>query len=243
MAASDVDPLPPREAWEEPPAGGWSSHLGGLALEALALVGSIAAALGAWRLAVLARRLGAEPAPALAILILLWLLACALAVSLGVFLWRRVGGLAFMAAMLTDHGRVARFGGRPPVWLDHPPASGLRVAHLSDLHVTESEKVRVAERPVPGGNRSLARLLCAGELAEAELIVVTGDVTDRGTSASWRRFLDLVGEAHLNDRVVLVPGNHDIAYIDPWHGMFDRRGSWRRNDRFGLVQLANLLKD
>jgi hypothetical protein len=246
MSAPEVDPLPPREAWEEPPAAGWSSHLGGLALEALALIGGIAAALGAWQLLVLARRLGADPAtvgaPARAFLILLWLLACGLAISLGLFLWRRLGGLAFMAAMLTDHGRVARFGGRPPVWLDHPPEGGLRVAHLSDLHVTESDKVRMVERPVPGGNRSLARLLATSELSQADLIVVTGDVTDRGTAASWKRFLDLVGQAHLNDRIVLVPGNHDIAFIDPWHGVFDRRGSWRRNDRFGLVQLANLVK-
>ncbi len=245
-SAPEIDPLPPREAWEEPPAGGWSSHLGGLALEVLAFLGGVAAALGAWRLAVIARRLGADPssagAPARALLILSWLAACALAVSLGVFLWRRLGGLAFMGAMLTDHGRVARFGGRPPVWLDHPPAGALRVAHLSDLHVTEGDRVRMAERPVPGGNRSLARLLATRELDDADLIIVTGDVTDRGTSASWRRFLDLLGQAHVNDRVVLVPGNHDIAFVDPWRGVFDRHSAWRRNDRFGLVQLANLVK-
>ena len=73
--------------------------------------------------------------------------------------------------------------------------------------------------------------------------MVTGDVTDRGTSASWRGSSTWWRQARLNDRVVLVPGNHDLAFIDPWHGVFAiRRGSWRRNDRFGLVQLANLLK-
>jgi hypothetical protein len=51
-----------------------------------------------------------------------------------------------------------------------------------------------------------------------------------------------VAQAHLNDRVVLVPGNHDLAFIDPWHGIFAGGGHWRRNDRFGIVQLANLVK-
>jgi 3',5'-cyclic AMP phosphodiesterase CpdA len=243
MPTPEIDPLPPREPWEEPPSAGWRSQLGELGLEALALAGAVAAALGAWRLFGLARRLGAEPAPARALLFLLWALACALAVALVVFVWRRIGGLAFIAAMLTDHGRVARFGGRPPIWLDQPPEGGLRLAHLSDLHITESDKVRMVERPIPGGNRPLARLLLgAGELPESDLVIVTGDVTDRGTAAAWRRFLDLVSQAHLNDRVVLVPGNHDLAFIDPWHGVFASGGHWRRNDRFGIVQLANLVK-
>jgi hypothetical protein len=42
--------------------------------------------------------------------------------------------------------------------------------------------------------------------------------------------------------VVLVPGNHDLALVDPWAGFRDPGGTWRRNDRFGIVQLANLLK-
>jgi 3',5'-cyclic AMP phosphodiesterase CpdA len=245
-AQVEIEPLPAREPWEEPPAAGWASHLGELALETLALAGAVAAALGAWRLTGLARRLAADPAataPPRALLILLWVLACALAVSLVVFVWRRIGGLAFIAAMLTDHGRVARFGGRPPIWLDQPPAGGLRLAHLSDLHVTESDRVRMVERPIPGGNRPLARLLLgARELVQSDLVIVTGDVTDRGSAASWRRFLDLVGQAHLNDKVVLVPGNHDLAFIDPWHGIFAGGALWRRNDRFGIVQLANLVK-
>ena len=46
------------------------------------------------------------------------LIGCALMV----FVWRRLGGLALALAMLTDYGRAARLGGRPPVWLDAPPA-------------------------------------------------------------------------------------------------------------------------
>jgi hypothetical protein len=156
--------------------------------------------------------------------------------------WRRLGGLALLAAMVTDHGRVARLGGRPPIWLDEPPEPRLRVAHLSDLHVTEADNVRVVERDAPGGSRMLGRLFERPELREADLIIVTGDITDRGTAQSWRRFTELVAESRLADRLVLVPGNHDLALVDSWDGLGERRGGWRRHDRFGIVQLANLLK-
>jgi hypothetical protein len=39
-----------------------------------------------------------------------------------------------------------------------------------------------------------------------------------------------------------VPGNHDLAVVDPWGGLRSTGNRWRRNDRFGVVQLANLLK-
>jgi hypothetical protein len=243
--APETDPPPSRQPWEEPPPDGWVSHLGGLGLEALALAGGIAAAACAWQLFGLARRLGARPAvhgSAQALVVLLWCLTSALAASLIVFVWRRIGGIALVHAMLTDHGRVARFGGRPPVWLDEPPPMGLRLAHLSDFHVTEGENVRLVESPNPGGNRVLSALLARPEVREADLVIITGDVTDRGTAAAWRCFLDLIAQARLGGRVVLVPGNHDIALVDPWDGLGDPRGGWRRNDRFGIVQLANLLK-
>jgi hypothetical protein len=243
-----IDPLPSRQPWEEPPADGWASHLGGLGLEILALCGCIAAGLAAWRLHGLARRLGAEPTPAgggvRVLVILLWCLVVLLGLWLIVFVWRRIGGLQLVGAMLTDHGRVARLQGRPPIWLDQPPAPErtVRLAHLSDLHVTEGDHVRLAERPIPGGNVVLHPLLSHPKLSETDLVVVTGDITDRGTAQSWTRFLDVVADTRVRDRVVLVPGNHDLGVIDPWGGLRDPDGHWRRNDRFGIVQLANLLK-
>ncbi len=240
-----MDPLPPRQVWEEPPADGWSSHLGGLGLETLALAGAFAAMIGIWRLVELARRLDASPAAAGAgrssLSLVAWGLACLLAAALVVLVWKRLGGFALVGAMLTDHGRVARFGGRPPIWLDRAPA-GLRIAHLSDLHVTEGDRVRLVERRRPGGTAALSALLASPELKSADLVLITGDVTDRGTAKAWRVFLDLVARAGLSDKVVLVPGNHDLALLDPWSGLRDWRGTWWRNDRFGLVQLANLLK-
>src|SRR5215207_6150871 len=116
MAATDLDPLPARQPWEEPPAAGWASHLGGLGLEFLAVLAGIGAAIGAWRVVFLA--LEPDAAPSLHIRwgrIFLWFLAALLCAAIVVLVWRRLGGIALIGAMLTDHGRVARFGGRPPI--------------------------------------------------------------------------------------------------------------------------------
>jgi 3',5'-cyclic AMP phosphodiesterase CpdA len=227
---------PPRESWEEPPDRAWASHLGGLGRETMALAMVLAAAAGVWYLFGVVIQLHAEPGASSAGLAFLWIVIGGLAALSGAFVVRRIEGLALMVAMFTDYGRVARLGGRPPVWLDDPPEGGLKLAHLSDLHVTEGEQVRMVERAVAGGNQRLAELLRRPELADTDAVVITGDITDRGTAAAWKCALDLIGGAGLADRVILVPGNHDLAIIHPWGH------TWRRNDRFGIVQLANLLK-
>jgi Calcineurin-like phosphoesterase len=234
---------PPRLRWEEPPPGGWASHLSELLLETLRVALGLAAGAAAVRLALSAHRMGtAHPTGVRHVAaIAMWGACCLLAAAIGVFVWRRLGGLALVGAMLTDYGRVARLGGRPPVWLDAPPDGALRLAHLSDLHVTEGDDVRLVERASPGGNAALERLLDADAVTDADLVLITGDITDRGTAVSWRCFLDAVAERELNDRVVIVPGNHDLALVDPLDGE-RRREHALRSDRFAVVQLANLLK-
>jgi 3',5'-cyclic AMP phosphodiesterase CpdA len=200
---------------------------------------SAALIFGAIRIIHHARKLGAveQHGLAFALLVALWLSVCIITASIVVYLYRRLGGLGILTAMLTDYGRLARMGGRPPVWLDAPPPGGLRIAHLSDLHVNEGPTVRMVERAHPGGNRQLERVLDAAPLGDADIILVTGDVTDRGTAGSWRAFLDAVDERELSERMVIVPGNHDIAFVD--HIVRKRA---LRLDRFGIVQLVNLLK-
>ena len=232
--------LPPaRQAWEEPPADGWSSSLPDLGKELALFALSAALLFGVVRVVHKARQLGLQEQHGLAFVILLslWLLVCMITAALGVYVWNRLGGVALLTAMLTDYGRLARMGGRPPVWLDAPPAGGLRIAHLSDLHVNEGDAVRMVERAHPGGNRQLERVLDAPPLGDADIILVTGDVTDRGTAASWRNFIDAVEERELHLRMVLVPGNHDLAFVDH----IERKRALRL-DRFGIVQLSNLLK-
>ena len=238
----ELEPPPPREPWEEPPAAAWASHLGGLGRETLAVIASFSAAIGSVYLFGVASQLSGQQTPGQYTRIFLWCLIGILVGATLVFIWRRLEGLTLLGAMFTDYGRVARFGGRPPVWLDEAPGGGLRLAHLSDLHITEGDRVRMVERATPGGNLRVAELLGRTELAEAEVIVITGDITDRGTAASWRCAIDLLDRTGLKGRVVLVPGNHDLSVIQPWDGLRDPERLWRRNDRFGIVQLANLIK-
>ena len=241
LPSEEPDDLPPRQPWEEPPAAGWGSHLGEVLLELLWMAAIVGVACAAERLVTMAVKLGTHTRGPL--VIGLWASACVLAAGVAVYIWRRLGGIALVAAMLTDYGRVARLGGRPPVWLDLPPdrEGALKLAHLSDLHIAEGPTVRMVERAQPGGNRALAALLATPQLAEAELLLITGDLTDRGTAISWRCFLDALEERGLADRAILVPGNHDLALVDALDGK-RRRKHVLRSDRFAIVQLANLLK-
>jgi 3',5'-cyclic AMP phosphodiesterase CpdA len=242
LADVDLDPMPARQSWEQPPPAGWTSHLRGVGLEILGFGAVLVAAVGTWQVVVLAWRVGGQRGAGWAAPLLLWCLALVPASAVIVFLWRWLGGLALLGAMLTDHGRVARFGGRPPVWLERPPETGLRLVHLSDLHVTEGDRVRLVERVARGGGAALPALLATAEVKKADVVVITGDVTDRGTAAAWQRVRAAIDGAGVAGKVVLVPGNHDLSLIDPWGGLRDPGGHWRRNDRFGIVQLANLLK-
>ncbi len=240
MGAELEDP-PPRLKWEEPPADAWGRSLSGVGFETLRLLLSIAAVIATWKLSYYAHHLGEHPTHGAAhfLIIGLWVIACVLAAAFAVFWWRRIGGIALLGAMLTDYGRTARLGGRPPVWLDAAPADALRVAHLSDLHVAESPRVRLVERAAPSGNDALLRLL-AEINSRDELVLMTGDLTDRGTSISWRFILDALAERNLSERVLLVPGNHDLALVEALHGESRQRAL--RTDRFAITQLANLLK-
>ena len=72
------------------------------------------------------------------------------------------------------------------------------IAHISDLHLGR-------DRRTDAGVALLAESLCA---ADVGVVLVTGDVTDRGRRAELAAFEELF--APLRDRrVVVVPGNHD----------------------------------
>ncbi len=107
------------------------------------------------------------------------------------------------------------FDARPPdarVW---------RVAHLSDVHVVgERYGFRIESgRGGPRGNgrleRALARLAALHAARPLDLVLITGDMTDAGTSAEWAEFLDMVA-AHpeLAERMLILPGNHDVNIVD-----------------------------
>lgn len=233
--------MPPnRLPWEVPPPQGWQPPFKGGALQ-LSLVlgglGLVAATLALGEAALVTGR--AEPATALTRLASagLWGLAGLCLAALLALAWHKLEALRLLAAMALDHRRLAGTGGRPVAWLDAPPARSLRVAHLSDLHVAEAADVRLIESAHPSGNAALARVLASPELQEADALVVTGDVTDRGTAESWRAALEALEARGLLEKTVLVPGNHDLMLV-----RVVEKVDALASDRFGVVQLANLFK-
>jgi predicted MPP superfamily phosphohydrolase len=96
-----------------------------------------------------------------------------------------------------------------------------RVAQLSDLHaVGERYGFRIESgRAGPRGNNRLKRILLELERIHAsdpvDLILMTGDMTDAGSSAEWAEFLDALSlHPALLERTLILPGNHDVNVVD-----------------------------
>lgn len=96
-----------------------------------------------------------------------------------------------------------------------------RIAHLSDVHVVgERYGFRIESgRSGARGNDRLKRLLKRLDEIDAveplDTILVSGDMTDAGVSTEWAEFLDaLAAHPRLVDRVLILPGNHDLNIVD-----------------------------
>jgi 3',5'-cyclic AMP phosphodiesterase CpdA len=91
-----------------------------------------------------------------------------------------------------------------------------RIWHVSDLH----------ERRDPDHNRAVRDKLAAIPFdAKADLLIMTGDLTDDGSEAQYAQALE-----HLRPvagRIVICPGNHDYGPI----GNFYERAALRRFDK------------
>ena len=96
-----------------------------------------------------------------------------------------------------------------------------RVVHLSDVHVVgERYGFRIESgRSGPRGNERLKRVLNELDVLHAkaplDLVLITGDMTDAGSSAEWAEFLDaMTAHPAIAERVVILPGNHDLNIVD-----------------------------
>lgn len=96
-----------------------------------------------------------------------------------------------------------------------------RIAHLSDLHaVGERYGFRIESgRAGPRGNHrlhdTLKRLDEVHAARPLDIVLITGDMTDAGRSAEWAEFFDLLAAfPRLAERVVALPGNHDLNVVD-----------------------------
>ena len=61
----------------------------------------------------------------------------------------------------------------------------------------------------------MARLEAEHAARPLDLVLITGDMTDAGRSAEWAEFFDiLAGHPDLADRMLILPGNHDVNVVD-----------------------------
>jgi 3',5'-cyclic AMP phosphodiesterase CpdA len=102
-----------------------------------------------------------------------------------------------------------------------PGARSWRVAHLSDLHVVGGRyEFRIESgRRGPRGNGTVHAALDRLDAIDAgrrlDVILVTGDMTDAGRSVEWAElFAALSRHPHLTERMLLLPGNHDLNIVD-----------------------------
>ena len=97
------------------------------------------------------------------------------------------------------------------------PAATYTIAHLSDLHLTGDERAPRSEPRLFGAlrgmNAAFRRLVRAPALQTADLVLVTGDVTDRGEPAAWEVFWRELHDAGLIQRTRVIPGNHDLCHL------------------------------
>ena len=92
-----------------------------------------------------------------------------------------------------------------------------RIVHLSDLHLTKSDKDARSEPnlfdPLTGMNTAFRKIIQTKIVKNSDLVLVTGDVTDRGEINSWHVFWDEIKNAGLTKRVLVIPGNHDVCCL------------------------------
>ena len=97
------------------------------------------------------------------------------------------------------------------------PAAAFTIAHLSDLHLTADERAPRSEPRLFGAlrgmNASYRRLVASPAVSLADLVLVTGDVTDRGEPAAWDVFWRELRTAGLVERTRVIPGNHDLCHL------------------------------
>ena len=110
-------------------------------------------------------------------------------------------------------GEAAKAAGepqRPDPWSGEAYSGGIRILHLSDLHLTGQSSVDLI------GNQLILGVDEYCPKQKLDYVVVSGDFTDRGSLKGFDsalNFLQVISEK-LNvpaKRFILVPGNHDVV--------------------------------
>jgi 3',5'-cyclic AMP phosphodiesterase CpdA len=89
--------------------------------------------------------------------------------------------------------------------------------HWSDLHLTQSEDTPRVQGGT-SGNRAYRLLFerWPDGLDAARLVLLTGDITDRGDGEEWRTFFAMTPASVLR-KMLILPGNHDVNVLFSKH--------------------------
>lgn len=92
-----------------------------------------------------------------------------------------------------------------------------RISHLSDLHLTKSDNDARSEpnlfSPLKGMNEAFRKIINSKKIKDSNLVLITGDITDRGDIKSWQIFWEAINEAGLSKKTLVIPGNHDVCCL------------------------------
>lgn len=93
----------------------------------------------------------------------------------------------------------------------------MRIAHLSDFHLLAHRdrpdwrlRYIAAGRPLDAEARYARAVRALKHANRADLLVLTGDLTESGSVAQFRTLTDALTEARIDpEQIVMIPGNHD----------------------------------
>jgi 3',5'-cyclic AMP phosphodiesterase CpdA len=89
------------------------------------------------------------------------------------------------------------------------------IAHLSDLHLTARPGERRFEprwnAQLTGMNDAFRHVAFSQSVQLSDLVLVTGDVTDKGDPRAWKNFKSIIAEARLTSKTLAIVGNHDVC--------------------------------
>lgn len=111
-----------------------------------------------------------------------------------------------------------------------------KISHLSDLHLTSNPSARRSELKwgrLSGMNDAFRHVLTSKVVQNSQLIVVTGDVTDRGDIKAWSWFVKSLTDAGVKSRTLAITGNHDLCSLGA------RIGSRSKLKRSDLERASN----
>jgi len=115
------------------------------------------------------------------------------------------------------------------------------IAHLSDLHLNAGNNLRQNKRSffhyLSRSNEAFKNIIKSQPIKNANLIIITGDVTDRGDIESWEFFWKEIQAAGLIEKIIIVPGNHDACCMGARSPF--KKNLYRQHD---MEKLSNGLK-